>query len=146
VEYARAFLKTLEEDEQSALNRPFDHPERMRWSFFPAKRSGLRIGDLDQQERKALDAFLEVSLGERGLQKVRDVVHVEPVSDRGGGVVTGPGEYMLCFFGDVSNDGVWAWRLEGHHIALNQMLEGERVLAATPSFLGSAPVRFAFEV
>jgi hypothetical protein len=140
---AQAFIATLETDEQSESMRDFDHPERVGWSFFPAKRTGLRIGDLDVEERAALDAFLEVSLGERGLAKVRDVLVVEPVTDRGGGVRTGPGEYVINFYGPVSKEGLWTWRLEGHHIVLTQMLRGEDVIAATPSFLGSSPMRSA---
>ena len=140
---AEAFLETLERNEREESVHAFDHPDRVGWSFFPAKRVGLRIGDLDDEERAALDAFLAVALGERGFQKVRDVLLVEPVTDRGGGVHTGPGEYVMLFYGDISEDGLWAWRLEGHHVALNQMLQGDKVIAATPSFLGSAPMRSA---
>lgn len=138
---AQAFIATLETDERGESIRDFDHPDRFGWSFFPAKRTGLRIGDLDDEERAALDVFLEVALGENGLAKVRDVLVVEPVTERGSGVRTGPGEYVIHFYGPVSNEGLWAWRLEGHHIVLTQMLDGEEVIASTPSFLGSSPMR-----
>lgn len=140
---AQAFMAVLEDDERDLVIRDFDHPDRVGWSFFPVLRKGLHLRDLDDEERAALDAFLKTSLGEKGLEKVRDVIEVEPISDRGGGVRTGPGEYVIQFYGSITKDGLWAWRLEGHHIALNQMLQGDRVIASTPSFLGSAPMRSA---
>ena len=57
---ANAFLELLEEDERAAALRPFDHDSRHGWSFFPVKRDALRIGDLDAEERAALDAFLDL--------------------------------------------------------------------------------------
>jgi hypothetical protein len=138
---ANAFLELLEEDERAAALRLFDHDSRHGWSFFPVKRDALRIGDLDAEERAALDAFLRVALSEAGRAKLADVLVVEAVSDRGGGVVTGPEEYHVRFFGPVSRTGAWSWRLEGHHVALNQTLVDGRVISATPSFLGSAPIR-----
>ena len=138
---ASALVELLEESEQAQLMRDFNDPERHGWSFFPARRTSLRIGDLDDEERGALVDFLEVALGENGLKRVREVRTVEPVTDRGGGVVTGPDEYHLTFFGPISSTEPWGWRLEGHHIALNQTLVGSKLLAVTPSFLGSAPVR-----
>ena len=138
---AFALVELLEESEQAQLMRDFNDPERHGWSFFPARRSSLRIGDLDDEERGALVDFLEVALGENGLNRVREVRAVEPITDRGGGVVTGPDECHLTFFGPISSSGPWGWRLEGHHIALNQTLVGSKLIAVTPSFLGSAPVR-----
>ena len=140
-ELAAAFLATLEPEEMKATERPFDHASRHGWSFFPKRREGLRIGDLDAEERTALRTFLLSALGSRGVTKLEEVLLVEPVTDRGGGVVTGPGEYHLTFFGSPTMRAPWSWRLEGHHVALNQTLLGRRVLSATPSFLGSAPHR-----
>lgn len=134
-------LLLLEEDEAAAAKRSFNDPERIGWSFFPAKRNGLRVGDLDDEERARFDEFLLVALGEHGVEKVGEVRQVEPVTDRGGGVVTGPDEYHVTFFGPVSQEEPWGWRLEGHHIALNQTMRGDTVISSTPSFLGSFPLR-----
>lgn len=138
---ARAFLATLEPSELEAANRDFAHPSRHGWSFFPARREALRLGDLDQEERAALEGFLLTALSKEGITKLQEVLLVEPVSDRGGGVVTGPEEYHITFFGSPSETEPWAWRFEGHHVALNQTLAEGRVIAATPSFLGSSPLR-----
>ena len=126
---ASALVELLEESEQAQLMRDFNDPERHGWSFFPARRTSLRIGDLDDEERGALVDFLEVALGENGLKRVREVRTVEPVTDRGGGVVTGPDEY-LTFFGRLL-DRAQGWRLRGHHIALNQTLVGSKLLIVT---------------
>ena len=76
---ANAFLELLEEDERAAALRPFDHDSRHGWSFFPVKRDALRIGDLDAEERAALEAFLRVALSEAGRAKLADVLVVEAV-------------------------------------------------------------------
>ncbi len=141
VDRARTFLATLETDEMQTTARRFDHPSRHGWSFFPKRRETLRIGDLDAEERAALRSFLLTALGAKGVAKLEEVLVVEAISDRGGGVVTGPEEYHLTFFGTPSASEPWAWRLEGHHVALNQTLVGGRVVSATPSFLGSFPLR-----
>ena len=138
---AQAFLATLEPDELDSAGRDFSDPARHGWSFFPARREALRLGDLDEEERGALQVFLATALSKNGIAKLEEVLLVEPVSDRGGGVVTGPEEYHITFFGPPSADTPWAWRLEGHHVALNQTLVEGRVIAATPSFLGSSPLR-----
>lgn len=138
---AQAFLATLDPDELEAVSRNFADPSRHGWSFFPARREALRLGDLDEVERAALEDFLRTALSKDGIAKLEEVLLVEPVSDRGGGVVTGPEEYHITFFGPPSKSEPWAWRFEGHHVALNQTLAGGRVIAATPSFLGSSPLR-----
>ena len=63
----------------------------------------------------------------------------EPVEDRGGGVLLGPDEFRIRFFGVNGDDDppAWAWRFEGHHLSLHQTLVGDRVVSATPIFLGS---------
>ena len=138
---ATAFLELLEDDERASSLRGFDHSSRHGWSFFPVRREALRIGDLDKEERAALEAFLGTALSPAGIAKLRDVLVVEAVSDRGGGVVTGPEEYHVTFFMNEDPDAPWAWRLEGHHVALNQTIVDGRVISSTPSFLGSAPIR-----
>ena len=42
-------------------------------------------------------------------------------------------------FGSPSDRGKWGWRVEGHHLSLNFVLEDGKVVAATPSFFGSNP-------
>ena len=48
---ASALVELLEESEHAQLMRDFNDPERHGWSFFPARRTSLRIGDLDDEER-----------------------------------------------------------------------------------------------
>jgi hypothetical protein len=53
-------------------------------------------------------------------------------------VVRDPENYYFTIFGIPTTDGVWGWRLEGHHLSLNfAAASGE--LAVTPAFWGSNP-------
>jgi Protein of unknown function (DUF3500) len=54
-----------------------------------------------------------------------------------------PALYWFAVFGDpgAPADGrePWAWRIGGHHVAIQMTIAGGRVIGSTPSFLGANP-------
>jgi hypothetical protein len=52
-----------------------------------------------------------------------------------------PGMYYLRVFGDPGGPAPWGWRFGGHHVSLNNLVVGGRVVATTPCFLGADPAR-----
>ena len=46
--------------------------------------------------------------------------------------------YWIGIFGDPTKDKTWGWQLDGHHLALNITVIGEKV-SITPAFMGSDP-------
>ncbi len=151
---ARSFLASLGESQRSEAVAAINAADRGTWTYLAGDRTGLRLGDLLPEQRAAFDRFLAAALSEAGLRRVREVLAVEPTSDRGGGVRTGPGEYWIRFYGEpvpngsVMEDsghkaeaarGAWAWRLEGHHLSLNAAIVDGRVVSMTPFFFGAAP-------
>ena len=137
-----AFIETLPESQRDVAVAPINAPDRGRWTYLAGPRTGLRIGDLDETARSAFDRFLDRALSPKGRDRVREILRVEPVEDRGGGVRTGPGEYWIRIHGDPTADGsAWAWRLEGHHLVLNTAVVDERIVSVTPFFLGASPAR-----
>ena len=48
--------------------------------------------------------------------------------------------YWVRIFGEPGADR-WGWRFGGHHISLNYVVVGGRLIAATPCFIGSNPAR-----
>ena len=136
------FLDTLPEKQRSIAVAPINAPDRGRWTYLAGPRTGLRLGDLDEDSRSAFDRFLDAALSPLGRRRVGEVLRVEPVEDRGGGVRTGPGEYWIRVHGDPSGEGnAWAWRLEGHHLVLNTAVVDGRVVSVTPFFIGASPAR-----
>ncbi|MDA0296219.1 MAG: DUF3500 domain-containing protein [Planctomycetota bacterium] len=152
----QAFLETLDEPQLQHAVGAINATDRGTWTYFPGPRVGLRLGELKPEQRAAFDRFLAAALSESGVRRVQDVLAIEPISDRGGGVRTGPGEYWIRFFGTPepgrrsteihggTTDAVpkaWAWRLEGHHLSLNVAIVDDRIVSATPFFFGAAPSR-----
>lgn len=137
-----AFIETLPESQRDVAVAPINAPDRGRWTYLAGPRTGLRLGDLDEAGRAAFERFLDRALSPRGRERVREVLRVEPVEDRGGGVRTGPGEYWIRIHGDPTADAsAWAWRLEGHHLVLNTAVVDGRIVSVTPFFLGASPAR-----
>lgn len=161
-EAAQAFIETLDESQRRHAVGAINAPDRGTWTYFPGPRSGLRLGDLQPEQRVAFDRFLSAALSKTGVRRVREVLAIEPISDRGGGVRTGPGEYWLRFYGSpepgrpltedddaatgAATDAApraWAWRLEGHHLSLNVAFVDGQIVSVTPFFFGAAPSKHA---
>ena len=136
---ARAFLHGLPPEQRSLASAEISAPDRVRWSYLPGARPGLRVGALDADSRRRLDAFLATALGAEGLARARRIRLTEPIEERSGGVRLGPDEFRIRFFGLMDGDEppAWAWRFEGHHLSLHQTIVGGEVVSATPIFLGS---------
>jgi hypothetical protein len=49
-----------------------------------------------------------------------------------------PELYWFAVFGEPV-DGIWSWRVGGHHVAIHLTLAGGRVVGSAPSFLGANP-------
>src|SRR4029450_3871818 len=59
--------------------------------------------------------------------------------EQGKGPVRDPELYFVSIFGKPGAKETWAWRWEGHHLALNfSIVDGGKV-SMTPSFMGSNP-------
>jgi hypothetical protein len=138
------FIETLPEAQRAIAIAPINAPDRGRWTYLAGPRAGLRLGDLGDDSRAAFDHFLDHALSPMGRDRVREVLRVEPVENRGGGVRTGPGEYWIRIHGDPTTDtAAWAWRLEGHHLVLNTAIVEGEVVSVTPFFIGASPARHA---
>ena len=53
--------------------------------------------------------------------------------------VRDPEKYYFTIFGSPGSEGRWGWSVEGHHLSLNFVVEGDRIVAATPAFFGANP-------
>ena len=136
---ARAFLQTLDDASRAEASAPISAPDRIRWSYLPERRTGLRLGDLDVDQRSAWSSFLTETLGPDGVARLDRIRATEPIEHRGGSIHTGPDEFRIRFFGlgTVENPPAWSWRIEGHHLSIHQTFIGDEVVCITPLFLGS---------
>lgn len=150
-EVAKAFLGTLEAEQKKKVSFPFAGEERENWHFIPRARLGLPMKEMKPQQRLLAQALMSTGLGESGILKAVTIMSLEEVLYQMEGATQeepkksevrakrDPEMYFVSIFGEPSNEGVWGWRIEGHHLSMNFTVKDGNVLRATPSFFGTNP-------
>jgi hypothetical protein len=146
---AQEFLASLTDQQRRMASLPFGDDRRYVWDYRPLEstpRNGLRLINMnDEQKRKAL-ALLDIGLSARGADTVRNIMNLEIpllVNEKAEGRVTPfvrhPEQYAVCVFGDPSGRLPWSWHIGGHHVGLHfTVIDGERI-ASVPLFFGANP-------
>jgi hypothetical protein len=138
---AKAFLASLPPDQKARATFAFTDEERFNWHFIPRVRKGLAFREMSPGPRQLAHALLAAGLSQQGVIKADTVmsldqvlkeIEVNPVNERD------PEKYYFSIFGEPSETGTWAYRVEGHHLALNFTIVKGKV-ASTPSFFGANP-------
>jgi len=139
-ETANNFLAALSPEQKAKAVFEFKNDERMNWHFVPMARKGLPLAEMSPAQQRLAQVLLNSALSHRGYFKVLTIMSLEQVlfelenqSPR-----RNPELYYVSIFGTPGAD-AWGWRVEGHHISLNFTVQGDKVIATTPSFLGSNP-------
>ncbi|HEY1376569.1 MAG TPA: DUF3500 domain-containing protein [Gemmataceae bacterium] len=146
---AGKFLDGLSPEQRAKAAFPFDSPERQHWAFVPLQdaekrptRKGLRFGEMTAPQREAALALLQAGTSDRGYQQATTIMSLESILhelEKGGRIIRDPGWYFVTLFGTPAKSGKWGWRIEGHHLSLNYLVEDGKVAAATPAFFGANP-------
>src|SRR5436853_1177780 len=95
----------------------------------------------DAQKKAAL-AWVAAGTSASGKSKATTIMSLEALLrdlEKGGAMVRNPEWYFFAVFGKPSKTGKWGWRVEGHHLSLNFVVDKGAVVAATPSFFGANP-------
>lgn len=139
---ANRFLGSLDDAARTKAVFAFDGPERLDWHFIPRPRKGLPIKEMTPASRALAFGLIGSGLGASGYLKATTIMSLEQIlkeMENGRGAVRDPELYFLSIFGEPSETARWGWRVEGHHLSLNFVVEGGKVVAATPAFFGSNP-------
>ena len=156
---ATALIQELSEEQREAARFAFDDEVRGTWSNLPVLAvppSGVMMADMNDTQRRAVQALLRASMSSQGYAKFTGVMALDevlrevaqarlnatPVEERSAmdeALVDtrDPTKYAVAIFGDPGSD-KWGWRLAGHHAAANFTVSEGRV-SFTPTFLGSSP-------
>jgi hypothetical protein len=138
---AKAFLASLPPDQKARATFAMADEERFNWHFIPRVRKGLAFREMSAGPRQLAHALLAAGLSQQGaikadtvmsLDQVLKEIEVNPTNERD------PEKYYFSIFGEPSETGTWAYRVEGHHLALNFTIVKGHV-ASTPSFFGANP-------
>jgi len=143
------FLDSLTKEQKAKTVFDFNSKERTNWHFIPMQdakkrptRKGLPLQEMTAEQRKAALALVEAGTSESGNKKAQTIMSLEAILrdlEKGGAMVRNPEWYFFTLFGTPSKTGKWGWRVEGHHLSLNFVVDNGKVKAATPNFFGANP-------
>lgn len=137
----RKVLAALPEDADESVRQRPDDPDLRTWSYLPGDRPGLCLEAADDALEAAVHELVDLAHSEHGARLVRDAMAVErlrrlaatgkePAGDR----------YWWRLVGEPGSAAAWGWRLNGHHVGVHVVVDGDRV-TYSPHFVGSEPAR-----
>jgi hypothetical protein len=130
---------------------PFDDRERFKWHYFPERgfkleyghdRRGMMFKEMDPKQRHLAYALLASGLSQTGFIKATTIMSIEEIVRVIEADTTGHRDaerFHFTIFGKPAATGTWAWRVEGHHIALNFTIKDGKAISSSPTFLGANP-------
>jgi hypothetical protein len=147
---AKTFLASLTAEQRQEVVFPLEDQERFFWHYIPTDdipgrygrpRKGLTFKQMTAQQRHLASALLSAGLSQQGYIKTTTIMSLEEVLKVLEKDVKGrrdPDRYHFSLFGEPSEQGTWAYRVEGHHVSLHfTVVKGHAV--GNPTFLGSNP-------
>lgn len=142
---AVAFLAALDPEQRAAATAPFDVADHRVWTYLPGPRPGLALSDMTEAQRTLAMELLDAGLSKQGGTTARGIMSLEAVLrdlEREDGLESWRGRDPLYFWfrvlGDPSDRAPWAWRANGHHLAVHLTVVGDEI-AVTPQFFGANP-------
>jgi hypothetical protein len=145
---ANQFLASLTPEERQQAALPFEGDERTRFHYIPNEqfpRKGLQMKAMTDAQRKLTHDLMKTGLSQKGYMTASAIMELESVlralEDAGGNrrFARDPLEYYVTVFGTPSPKGAWGWRVNGHHLGLNFMINDGTAVASAPTFFGSNP-------
>ncbi len=143
---AEKLLGTLTDEQKKAAAFDFDDKERLNWHFVPLQkdkkptRKGVGLTGMTKEQREAALELLKSGTSTDGFTKASTIISLEGVLrelEKGGKTVRDPDWYFFAVFGKPSKTEKWGWRVEGHHLSLNFVVDGGKITASTPAFFGA---------
>jgi len=140
-ECATRFLAALDSNQRGKATIPFDSDERMNWHYIPKERKGLALREMTPYQKHLASALLAAGLSQAGYIKAVTIMSLEDVLKRiekDNGENRNPEKYYFSIFGAPSEQGIWGYRVEGHHLSQNYTVVNGKVTDG-PSFFGANP-------
>jgi hypothetical protein len=137
---ANALLTSLNAEQRAKATFPFGDAEQTNWHFIPRERKGLPLKQMTAEQRPIAMRLLQTALSQRGYLAATTIMELELVLRELGGspIQRDPEQYFFTIFGTPGTQ-PWAWRFEGHHLALNFTVSSGNVLSSAPAFFGANP-------
>ena len=142
---ARRWWDSLRDAQRQRARFPFDADERFVWDYRPVPHAGLLLSEMDAAQRELASTLLAAGLSARAVGEVHAIMALETVlgeleQQRGQSKwQRDPDRYAFALFGEPGGGAPWAWRVGGHHIAVQLTVVEREWIAVTPLFLGANP-------
>lgn len=141
---ANQFISTLDDTQKTKTLFPFDGEERYNYHFVPYVRKGITLNEMNEEQKKAAFTLLQTCLSKQAYQKTNEIRRLELVlkemeKRKPEDHFRDSGNYHFSIFGIPAPNTIWGWRFEGHHMSFNFSVDKNKLVAATPGFLGSNP-------
>ena len=148
---ANRFIDSLTPAQRAGAVFDLNGPERKKWHYFPESgfkkeyghdRRGIMFKEMDPKQRHLAYALMSSGLSQVGFIKATTVMSVEEIVRVIEADTTGHRDaerYHFTIFGKPAPNGDWAWRVEGHHVALNFTIHDSKVISSSPTFFGANP-------
>ena len=123
----------------------FTDPLRFDWHFIPRPRKGLPLKEMTGEQKALASGLLASGMSQSGYIKAETIISLEQILasiEKGKGPVRDPELYFFNIFGKPGSTDPhkpWGWRVEGHHLALNFTIVGDKGIAGGPIFMGTNP-------
>jgi hypothetical protein len=142
---AGRLLAALSPKERQRVQMDYATPERSGWHFIPkTERKGLALRDMNAHQQKLTLKLLQAALSQAGYTKATIIMQLESIlatleGKSGTHHLRDPLLYYITIFGKPNANDRWGLSFEGHHLSLNFVIHGARIVASTPQFLGANP-------
>jgi len=141
---AQKFLDSLSEEQRKTALLDYDTPKRVDWHFIPKdSRKGMQVRDMKEDQRKAAHDLLRSALSQIGYDRATKIMELEKLLfelQKGkSGPLRDSERYYFTVFGKPDGEGKWGLSVEGHHLSLNFVLEGGKVISSTPTAFCTNP-------
>ena len=141
---AKAFLASLSEEQQKLAQLDFETEKRVQWHFIPMEtRKGMVIRDMNDEQKEAAHKLIRASISQIGYNKAKLIMKLEGVLLAMEGPKSegkrDPEKYYVTIFGEPANKNRWGMSIEGHHLSLNFVMQGNQIEASTPQFFATNP-------
>ena len=144
VSAANKFIQTLSPAEKAETLFPFESDERYNYHFVPLERKGITFNEMTDQQKQLALHLLQTCLSNQAIGKIQQIRQLEVVlkeleNRKLDDHYRDTGNYHFSIFGIPANNTIWGWRFEGHHMSFNFSVANKKLVAGTPSFLGTNP-------
>jgi hypothetical protein len=95
--------------------------------------------------------LLRSALSQVGYDKASTIMELEKIlreleKSRSGGPLRDPERYYFTLFGKPHAESTWGLSVEGHHLSLNFVVDGNKVISSTPAMFGANPAEVKTEI